>query len=503
LRITVADQEHCKKELVVEFSSDEVKGETDRVAAQLARSVNVPGFRPGHVPVSVIKTRFKKDLSDEVTSNLLPRGFADAVQKNDLKVLGEPSVSDVRHGLDGSLGATINVEVAPEFELSSYKGLPLVRKVYKVTDRDVDAAIEDLQQRYAEMVPVEDRPSQAGDFISANLAGWFQNSEGDEQDAARKTADGETADGDTADKPADANETQAEEPRSDEAGDAIEGKADSDGTGGGEREPDIPEAPFNVQLGQKGLIADFNEAFLGVNVGDERDFIVNYPKDYHSERFAGKAVRYKGEVASINIKEPPDVPEMLKLISDEEKTVEEFRSELRSQLEVQAESKSKEQFNNALLDLLLDRNRFELPSGIVALETRSRMTSLIQQWSRGGVDFRKLNIKWDQFQEAQQKGVERDFKASFILDRIADLEGITVTDEEIDERIQAAAASTGEDPAVLRARLTKEKAVASMKAQVRNERALDLLIASADVRVEEVDGLNEAATKSGEGEQGA
>ena len=457
MNIKVTDQEHCKKELIIEFSSEEIMNETDKAAADLARTTRVPGFRPGHVPVSVIKSRFRKDLVDHVMSKLLPRGFDDAVQENNLKVLGKPEVADVRHGSDGSIGVTFNIEVAPTFDLSSYTGLPLVKKVYKVSERDVDRAIDRLRERHAEMAPVEDRPSRSGDTIVASMRGRFLTPDAGE---------GEEAAG-------------------------VQGK------------DDLTEPTFTVELGAPGLLADFNEAFTGALPGDNKDFIIAYPADYHAESFAGKSIRYQAEITSIKVKEVPELDEdLVQIVTGEDKTLEDFRAGIRADLEREAASRDEQALNHSAIEMLLDRNRFDLPSILIDKQMTSRTNDLLRQLEAGGVDLGELKTDWRTLREAQRTGAEKDLRALLVLERLADLEGVTVSDEEIDQRIEAAAAASGQEPAVLRARLTKENALDSIKAQVRNEKALDLVIASADVRIEEVDGLSEEA-KGGESEDRA
>src|ERR1043165_7947632 len=174
MNITVTDQENCKKQLRLEIPGEVVRAETDKVAGQLARQVNVPGFRPGHAPKSVIKTRFRKELRDEVVSHLLPESLQKAITDKDLKVIGEPAVDELKFGDDESINVTITVSVKPEFELADYKGLPITKRVYKIRDEDVEKELERLRESQAELVPVEDRGAQAGDTVTASLTGRFE-----------------------------------------------------------------------------------------------------------------------------------------------------------------------------------------------------------------------------------------------------------------------------------------------------------------------------------------
>ena len=171
MNITVTDQENCKKQLRIEIPGEIVREETEKVATNLARQVNIPGFRRGHVPKSVVKTRFRKELRDEVLSHLLPHMLGDAIREKDLKVIGEPAIEDMKFGDDESIDVTFAIEVKPDINLSNYKELPLKKQVYKIRDEDVEQTVERLRQQQAELVPVEDRGARAGDIVTATLTG--------------------------------------------------------------------------------------------------------------------------------------------------------------------------------------------------------------------------------------------------------------------------------------------------------------------------------------------
>ena len=133
MNITVTDQEQCKKQIQLAIPSDAVRAETDRVAANLARQVNVPGFRRGHVPTSVIKTRFRKELRDEVISHLLPHALGDAIKEKALKVVGEPSLDDFKFNDDESIDVTFTVEGSgSSFQTTRAS---VIKRVYKFATR--------------------------------------------------------------------------------------------------------------------------------------------------------------------------------------------------------------------------------------------------------------------------------------------------------------------------------------------------------------------------------
>jgi trigger factor len=468
LNITVTDQEQCKKQLRLEIPGDKVKAETNQVAAKLARTISVPGFRPGHVPTSVVKTRFRKELRDEVLSHMLPEALKTAIEEKQLKVLGEPSIDELNFGDDESINVTITVEVQPEFELSNYKGIALTKREYKIRDEEVDQTIERLRQSHAELVPVEDRPAQPGDIVTANITGKFA----------------------PASKQDDQPQEAAEEPdRSKEA------------TAGGE--DGVTEQDVEIELGGGGVLKEFTDALTGARPGDTRSFSLTYAADYSNKSYAGRTVDYTVEVTAVRAKELPEVDdEFAGSVNEEYKSVDDLKSSIRSRLEHEAEHRTDEEFRAALMDALVDRNRFDVPEIVVEHQLDSRLRMFISQLAGQGMDPRRLQLDWDGLRESQRERAEREVRGFFILDRIAVKEGIEVTDEELDREIERRAEGTRESAAVLKARLTKEGSLDSIKEQIRNRKALDLVISSADIRIEEVAGLGEQkAATGGESEQ--
>src|SRR5262249_24989353 len=137
------------------------------------RYAKVPGFRPGRVPRGVIKQRFAKEVKDEVIGKLLPHALEHAITDHKLHVVGNPHIDDISVNEGEPMRFKATVEVLPEFELKEYKGLKLAKRVARVTDEDVENALERFRESAAEFVPVEDRPSQDGDFVSVNLVGKY------------------------------------------------------------------------------------------------------------------------------------------------------------------------------------------------------------------------------------------------------------------------------------------------------------------------------------------
>ncbi|MFL6213892.1 MAG: trigger factor [Blastocatellia bacterium] len=499
MNITVTDQENCKKQLHIEIPGEDVRAETDKVASQLARSVNVPGFRPGHAPKSVIKTRFRKELRDEVVSHLLPESLQKAITDKELKVIGEPAVDDLKFGDDESINVTITVSVKPEFELADYKSLPLTRRVYKIRDEDIDKEIEQLREQSAEMVPVEDRGAEVGDTVTVTITGRF------EPRATEATA----SDGEAAETSADASaSTEASEQTdaaqaADEVGSESDDATEATAEAGPQEETEpkeIKQEDLDITIGGPNVLKEFTEALTGAQPGDERTFTVEYPAEYKPEQYAGRKVNYTTSVTTVRRKELPEVNDEFaqSVAEDEFKTLDELRAKIRERMEHQGEHQTEEELRNAALEALIERHKFDVPDFLLERQISSRFNTLLDQLFASGIDPRQMQLDWAQIRVGQRERAERDVRGMFILDRIAEQENVEVSEEDINHEIEDYAAHRGETVAAAKARLTKEEALDSIKEQVRHQKALDLVIASADLKTEEVEGLR--APEAAEGE---
>jgi trigger factor len=174
MKTELVDTSQTLKEIKIEIEADVVRGAYDQVIARYSQQANVPGFRKGHTPKSVIRTRFKNEIKGDVLRDLVPEAVSTAVQELGLLVIGEPDIhlddeaATDKFG-DGPLNIHAHVEVIPEIHLNEYKGLDAVRRVRPITDEDVDRLIQGLREQSASLQPVEDRGAETGDTVSVNF----------------------------------------------------------------------------------------------------------------------------------------------------------------------------------------------------------------------------------------------------------------------------------------------------------------------------------------------
>jgi trigger factor len=430
LEVAVTDISQVKKDLTIEVAAEEVKAEFDKTYEAYSRYAKVPGFRPGRVPIGVVKQRFGKDVKDEVLGRLLPHALQHALSDNKLNVVGEPSLNDVSINEGDPLVFKISVEVIPDFEIGEYKGLKAVKRIAVIKDEDVDRVIDRWRQSQAEFVAVEDRPSQDGDFVSVNLVGKYV-------DAPDETED-------------------------------------------------LIADDVQIELGAEGVQHEFNENLQGAFAGTVREFRIAYPEDFGSKGLAGKTLDFRAEVVAVRRKELAEVDdEFAKEVGYE--SVQDMRDKVRQNLETGAERDADVKLRDDLLEQILKPYTFEIPDSLVEQQATDRTRELAYMMLRGGVAPNSLkDFNWEErLKEARILAV-RDVRAAIVVGRIAEIEGITVGPADIDAEIERMAPSSGETPEQLKARLTKDDTLSSIESRLRFQKSLDRVINTAEVTVEEL-----------------
>ena len=431
VEVAVADTTECKKDLTIEVDADEVKAEFEKNYQAFARHAKVPGFRPGHVPLAVVKQRFSKDIKDGVLEQLLPNALQHAIVDKKLRVIGSPDISDVNLTEGQPFRFKATVEVLPDFDLHSYAGLKLTKPIARVTDEDVDRVLENWRHSAAQLVPVEDRPARDGDSVSVNLIGKYV-------------------------EPAEEEDLKAE--------DVV------------------------IQLGAEGVQAEFNENLLGVKTDDERQFRVAYPPDFSSPGLAGKTLDFTANVVAVRREELPSLDDdFAKEIGGAGDTLAELRDNVRGDLERNAEAQAERRMREGLIDELLREYNFSLPDTLVERQASELLRELAYVMLNNGVPAQSIReMNWEERRGQARVRAVRDVRAALIIERIAEAEKIEVTDDEIETEIARIAEARGEAIEAVRARLTKEEALSSIENRLRHQKALDAIIKSAEVTVQEV-----------------
>jgi trigger factor len=434
MKTELIDISPTRKEIKVEIEPEAVRSAYDRVSDRYAQLATVPGFRPGHAPREVVRTRFKDKIRGEVLQEIVPQAIQDAIAEHALDVIGEPDIHlDNSEGL-GKLGTEpisvhVHVEVLPEVTLGEYKGLEAARRVRPVTDEDVEHVIEGLREASASLQPVEDRGAELGDTVTVNFHGKFV-----------ETPDAE----------------------------------------------DINVEEVDVELGGAGVQQEFTDNLLGVRADEEKTFIVDYPADFTSKGLAGKKVEYVATATAVRRKELPELDdEWAKSLGEEFESLDNLREKVREDLQQRAGVESENRIRSEVMKKLVEAHQFEVPQTLSEHQANNRLEAAVRDMMERGMDPRGQNINWEGVRNSMKAQADFDVRGSMLLEKIAEQEKIEVREEEIEAEINEIAVSSRQPPEQVRAALTKQGGTTSIADRLRNRKALDLIVGNARVTDEE------------------
>jgi trigger factor len=332
-------------------------------------------------------------------------------------------VDKIDYAEGGPLKFRAVFEVLPEFALADYKGQDIEVEEMKITDENIEKALEEMRERGAAFAPVEGRAAEKGDFVEMKLMGTP--------------------------------------------------------TGGGDP---LQAERVLCHLGAEETLEAFNENLAGVKAGEHKNFDVAYPADYPDAKLAGKTYRYAVDVLGIKTKKLPELNDEFAKDVSNLKSLDELRGDIRKRMEAAREQRQKELVREKILAALVKLHDFPVPEALVEQQMDVRLERVVRSLAAQGVDPRAVNVDWVTLRRRQQERASDDVKAELIVDRIATAENIEVSEEEVDAELEHVAGHSGESAAAIRARLTKQGSLDRMKAKLRSDKTLDWLAQNSRIR---------------------
>jgi trigger factor len=445
MKVEVEREPGSISRLRIELPSDEVSKEWDAIANSFARFAKIPGYRPGKAPRAVTDKRFRKEIQEELTKKLVSKSYHEAIERERLRVASLTNIEDIQFGEDKSMRFRATVVTAPEFELPDYKNIPVQLPDAKVSDTEVEEALERLRDQAADFVDVPERGLQMGDFAVLDFEG---------------SVDG---------KPISEIAPQA-----------------SKTLQGGKK--------FWLHLGPDNFLPNFCEQLVGQNRDETRLVIVSFPDDFALKELGGKKADYAVTLREIKEKVLPVVNDVFAAKLVPGKTL----AELRQMIEHDVEHSKKHDVERAkesqIVNFLHERTQFELPPALLQNETRRALAELVQRNRERGASDEMLKEKERELIDGAAGLAVHRLKTNFILHRIAEREQIEVTKEDVDLRIRQEAARYDISPEKMRKELRQQDALNDIAEQVLLAKTLDFL--KANVSVEQAEKLASVEEKS-------
>jgi trigger factor len=426
-----------KREIQIEIPVEDVTRQTDSLIQKYQKVARIPGFRRGHVPASIIRQRFSEEIKTDMVEALIPRFFRQEAERLSLHPVSQPRVTDL-HLHDGQpLRFKAAFEVLPEIKLQGYKELRAEKPEIAVSEADVEKALDDVRERHASFNPVEGRALADGDFAQVSLDG---HPKAEQKPGESKVAESKSGEG----KP-------------------------------GEGQP-VHMDEVLVEIAGGNTMPEFTEHLRGTNPGDERTFDVSYPDDTQDKRLAGKTFTYTVKVQGIKQKSLPELNDEFAKQLGEFQTVDDVRRAIRENIEAERKHEAEHAAKEKLVGELIQRNDFEVPDSLIEQQIDIRLERGLRALAAQGLTAEQMKkMDLNRLRAGQREQAIHDVKAALLLERVAEEENVQVSDDELNQELEALAKQSKQTSEAVRARLTRDGGLDRIRTRIRNEKTLEFL----------------------------
>ncbi|WP_422138084.1 trigger factor [Endozoicomonas sp. ALC020] len=424
MQVSVETTSGLERRLTITIPADKIDGEVNKRLQDLSRRVRLDGFRPGKVPMKVVKRRYGLGARQEVLGEQMQQAFVEAITQENLNPAGAPRVEpkNDEEGKDFEFVAIF--EVYPEIVVGDFAGVEVERPVAEVCDADIDEMVETLRAQSKTFEDVE-RAAELGDQIVFDYVGSFASGE----------KDGEEFDG---------------------------GKAEN----------------ATLELGSGQMIPGFEDGLVGVSVGEEKTLELTFPEDYHAEELKGQAVKFACKVHQVQAATLPELDEaFFERFGVAGGGEEAFRTEVRKNMERELRQAIKSKVKNQVMDGLLTTHEIEVPSPLVTQEIDRMREQAVQRFggAQGGFDPRQLPA------ELFEKDARKRVALGLLIGEIVKQREIKVDDDRVRAMIEEMASAYQTPQQVIDWYYSNEEQLSEVKYVVLEEQVVDTVLEAAKV----------------------
>jgi trigger factor len=429
VNITVENLAPCRKLLRVELDAKSVDETFDAITKDYQKQASLPGFRPGKAPRDLVIKKYEADIQSDARRKLIGESYRKALEEKKISVISQPDIEEIQFGRGQPLQFAATIETAPEFQLPEYKGLTVKREIKSVTDADVERALGLLAQQHTKFETAA-RPLQMGDVAVVNYTG---TSDGKPITETAPTAKGLTE-----------------------------------------------QKNFWVDVAPNTFIAGFAEQLIGAKAGDQRTVNVDFPADFVTKELAGKKGVFAVEVVEVKEKAVPPIDDVLAKNYGAE-DLEKLRAGVRVDLENELKHSQAKAVRGQLVGALLAQSNFDLPESAVAHETKNVVYNIVQENTKRGVGRELIEKQKDEIYSAAASSAKERVKLAFLVQRIAEQEKISVSQEEVLQRVQALSAAYQIPPDKFIKDLQKRNGINELYDQIAHEKVFNFLETNAQI----------------------
>ena len=427
MKSELVDVNETRRDLTIEVPSEVVSEAIGNAAAKLGRTVKIPGFRPGKVPATVIRQRFKPQIMQDVAEHLVSKAVGDALVDKGVEPISTPDIKDLVLEEGKPLTFKATFDVVPGFDPGDLSTIEATEPSRAIEDDAVNQSLERMRERNARYEAVEGGVVEAGHTVVVGLE--------------RKGTD-------------------------------KDGKA-----GDAEKHEQV-----NIELGAPSNPPGFDTELIGMVAGSSKSFTITYPEDYAIPELAGGKVDYLVNLKEIKQRIIPALDDELAKDLGEFESLDALRTRIREDLEHEATHAAERQLRQDVLKQLAARVPFAVPDSLVEREIDRRLEDFARRLMDQRIDPRQANIDWNAFREGQRAPAVEAVGSALVLDEIAKREQLDVTDEDLDAELQRYAEQTGHSVASVKARLQKDGELGRLAAGLRREKAVTHVMAKAQIK---------------------
>ena len=421
MQVSIESSTGLERQLKIGVPADKIDQEvTDRLQ-KATKTVSIKGFRKGKVPLRVVKQHYGKGVRQEVIGEIVNSSFYEAIQKEELRPVGQPRIDDLKDAEGQDLEYLAIFEVYPEVKLADLGKVKVSRPVADVTPEDVEKMISVLRDQQASFT-VAEKAAEDGDQVNIDFVGTHKKEEF--------------------------------------AGGSAEGQ--------------------DLVLGSNSMIPGFEDGLIGVSAGDETVLKLKFPKDYHSEELKGKAVQFAVKVHSVSEKQMPEMDDnFFKLYGVEAGGEEKFREDIEANMERELRNAIRTKVKNRVMDQLFSLNKVDVPAALISNEITQLKQQMVQQFG-GGQQIDLSMLPDDMFKEK----AERRAALGVIVSEVVKVEELTPDADQVRARVDEIASTYEQPQEVVDYYYSKPELLSSVEAVVLEDQVTELVLSKAKVKEE-------------------
>ena len=440
MSLQVEKLENNMAKLTIEVPADDLEKALQSAYMKQKNKIAMPGFRKGKVPRQMIEKMYGPEIFyDDAANALIPKAYSEAYDECDLEIVSRPEINIVQIEKGKSFIFTADVATKPEVKLGEYKGLEVDKVSTRVTQKEVDAKIQEEAEKNAREVVVTDRPVADGDEVILDFEGFVD-------------------------------------------GEAFEG-------GKGENYP--------LTIGSGSFIPGFEEQLVGAEAEKEVEVKVTFPEDYQAKELAGKAAVFKVKVHEIKKKELPEINDEFAQDVSEFDTLDEYKEDVKKGIAEQKEKAVRQEKQEKIIRQIVENAEMDIPDPMVITQTRQMMDQFAQRMQSNGLSmaqyYQFTGLTPDGLLEQMKPQAQKNIENRLVLEAIAAAEGITASEEEVEKEFANIAERYGLTVDKVKEIFADEE-TENIKSDIAAQKALDMITeAAVEVPVTEVEATVEDA----------